>query len=492
MWSVARTPQGFRLVEISTQTPAGRKTTFAGNFDADLRREAAAIIETRWGGVPFHVEGTPIEVPKAGSQLLTGILGATYGHLKTRACMVGACGANGAAQPIPPDDLPAILRAIPNELIPCMAYESAMQAVKLGRLACYLNGGATLQSFAEDPEEWYQKQINWLHPDPRWGPPERKPQSKPPDLSVVVGQHRAIAALIVALAGRHHALLIGPPGEGKSLMAQATRGVLPPLSEEERKEVTDITDLAGVPGPRDLRPFKSVGPGTLASAILGGGSDHIEPGAVSLAHRGILYMDEFLQFSPALIEKMRTVLQDRRSVITRTGFKCVLPADFQLLASLNPCPCTWLGHPTHPCTCTSAQLQRYRSRLSGALLDRIDLLITVPVVAPELYLTDHPTLTSAEARKQVTKAWAQQEARYGRGVWNATAPDDKVRALAMSQGARRWLIASEADSLREFSRTIRLARTLADLEEADQIELLHMERAIGLSKADPWKVGETP
>ena len=491
MWSVARTPAGFQLVDITTQTAAGRKTTFAGNFDPSLRQEAAAIIETRWNGVAFHVEGTPIEVPKAGSQLLAGILGATYGHGKTKACMVGACGANGHTQPVPLDDLPAILRAIPDDLIPCLHYDSAMQAVKMGRLSCYLNGGATLQSFAHDPEEWYLRQINWLHPDPGWGPPEEKPQPKPPDLSVVVGQHLAIESLIVALAGRHHALLIGPPGEGKSLMAEAAQGVLPPLSDDEWKEVTEIADVARIPAPSNARPFRSVGPGTLASAILGGGSERVEVGLVSLAHRGILHIDEFLQFSPALIEKMRTVLQTKRSVISRTGFKLELPADFQLLASANPCPCTWLGHPTRPCTCTPAQLQRYRSRLSGALLDRIDLRIPVPVVDPELYLTDRPSVTSADAQARVVKAWAQQEARYGRGTWNSTAPTDVVRALPMSQGARRWLLASEADSLREFSRTIRLAQTLCDLERAERIELLHMERAVGLSKADPWKAGET-
>lgn len=298
------------------------------------------------------------------------------------------------------------------------------------------------------------------------------------DLCDVRGQPLALRALEIAAAGGHNLLLSGPPGSGKTMLAQRLPGILPPLAHEEMLESTAVHSVAGLLGPRGLvenRAFRA--PHHTASEVgLVGGGRPIRPGEIALAHHGVLFLDEFPEFSPATLESLRQPLEDRRIVVCRVGQTCAFPADIVLVAAMNPCPCGNAGNPGRACTCAEAARSRYQARLSGPLLDRIDLQVDVGAVPWRELRRSTPGEPSAAVRARVINARELQRRRRpaARPSTNATIPArDLERFCSLGPGseARLQLAVDRLGlSARSFGRVLRVARTIADLAGHDSVE----------------------
>ena len=309
-----------------------------------------------------------------------------------------------------------------------------------------------------------------------------------PDLADVRGQHQARRALEVAAAGGHSLLFIGPPGTGKTLLASRLPGILPPMSEDEAVESAALQSLTADgldPAAWRRRPFRAPHHTASAVALVGGGSQP-RPGEISLAHHGVLFLDELPEFDRKVLEVLREPLESGRIVISRAARQATYPARFQLVAAMNPCPCGYLGDRRRACRCTPDQVRRYRSRLSGPLLDRIDL--HVPVERPDPMELDMaaPGEPSAVVRQRVVAARARQTARQG--CANARLEGHPLEAhCALGEGERRLLAQAMERlqlSLRARARILRVARTLADLDDAPAITAAHLAEAIGYRQLD--------
>ena len=308
------------------------------------------------------------------------------------------------------------------------------------------------------------------------------------DFKDVKGQQKAKRALEIAAAGGHNMLMTGSPGSGKTLMAKCFASILPPLELSEALELTKIYSICGLLSPDEplmtKRPFRAVHHTASANGIIGGGSNP-KPGEITLAHRGVLFLDEMVEFPRNVLEVLRQPLEDGEIVISRAKHSIRYPAKFMLLGAMNPCPCGYLGDKEKQCTCSEFQISRYKARLSGPLLDRIDLQVEVPrLTADELLNTQPSAETSEDIRKRVINARKIQAERYKNDgiLTNSELTSrlikkyctiDKQSAELLKMAAAKYQLSG-----RRYDRILKLARTIADLEGAKEIKQTHLMQAL--------------
>lgn len=420
----------------------------------------------------------PADLPKDGGRfdlaIALGILAASgqladAGGLDDLECL-GELALSGTLRPVP-GVLPAALAAraagralvVPKENAEEASLASGLTVYAVGHLlelAAHFSGQERLRSY----------EANGLL---RSTPPY-------PDLADVQGQTAAKRALLVAAAGAHNLLFSGPPGTGKTLLASRLPGLMPPLDEDEALQVAAIHSVAGR-GPLThwpQRPFRQPHHTASAPALVGGGS-RPQPGEITLAHEGVLFLDELPEFDRKVLEVLREPLEGGEIVIARASGRVRFPARFQLVAAMNPCPCGYLGDPSGRCRCTPEQIQRYRAKLSGPLLDRIDLHLTVSRESTSL-APSGPSTSSAELAVQVAAARQRQLDRQG--CANAFLDLKKMHQFcALGAEDQAWLEKAGERlnlSLRALHRILKVARTLADLQQAQAIGRTHLAEAL--------------
>ena len=439
---------------------------------------------------------SPADIRKEGSgydlPLAIGIL-AAHGKISDTMLgdymMIGELGLDGRLKPVN-GVLPVAIRArkekfkgliVPRENVREAAVVNQLDVYGMDGLAdviSFLNGSSNYEpTIVDTRKEFYEQQYDFDL-----------------DFADVKGQEGVKRALEIAAAGSHNIIMIGSPGSGKSMMAKRLPSILPPLTLAESLETTQIHSVAGkLSSGTSLisqRPFRSPHHTVSLVAMTGGGNRAL-PGEVSMAHNGVLFLDELPEFNKTTLEVLRQPLEDRKITISRAKYTVEYPCSFMFVASMNPCPCGYYGDPTHHCVCTPGQIGRYLSKISGPLLDRIDLHVEVPVVPFSQLSQMKPGESSSAIRERVIKARQIQQQRYKdyKGIYcNAQMTERMIHLFAepdeRSLDMLRTAMERLSLSARAYSRILKVARTIADLEGSEKIQSHHIAEAIGYRNLD--------